>query len=84
MDSWFSALDNFEHIVKAKNHFIAALKNNRLVALSEDDMRQGRFVRIEMLALSDKQPYAVVSKVMPVRCFWCDRSLQTKTAVRGC
>jgi hypothetical protein len=54
MDSWFSAVENFEHIVKVKKHFVAALKNNRLVALSEDDKRQGRFVRIETLALSDK------------------------------
>jgi hypothetical protein len=55
MDSWFSSVENFEHIVKAKKHFVAAMKNNRLVALSEDDKRQGRFVRIETLELSDKQ-----------------------------
>lgn len=35
--------------------FIAALKDNRLVALSEEDQRQGRFVRIDTLELSDKQ-----------------------------
>jgi DDE superfamily endonuclease len=55
MDSWFSSVENFEHIVKAKKHFVAAMKNNRLVALSEDDKRQGRFVQIETLELSDKQ-----------------------------
>jgi hypothetical protein len=55
MDSWFSSVENFEHIVKAKKHFVAAMKNNRLVALSDDDKRQGRFVRIETLELSDKQ-----------------------------
>lgn len=54
MDSWFSSVENFEHIVKAKKNFVAALKNNRLIALSEDDKRQGRFVQIESLALSDK------------------------------
>jgi hypothetical protein len=49
MDSWFSASENFEHIVKKSKHFIAALKCNRLVALSLDDKKQGRYVRIDSL-----------------------------------
>lgn len=56
MDSWFGSVENFEFIVKKKKHFIAALKDNRLVALSEKDKRQGRYVRIDTLELSDKQP----------------------------
>ena len=55
MDSWFGSVENFDFIVKKKKHFIAALKDNRLVALSEEDKRQGRFVRIDALALADKQ-----------------------------
>jgi DDE superfamily endonuclease len=55
MDSWFSAKENFEFIVARKKHFVAALKDNRLVALSEDDKKQGRFVRIDSLELSDRQ-----------------------------
>lgn len=55
MDSWFAATENFDFIVKKKKHFIAALKDNRLVALSEADKKQGRFVRIDTLALADKQ-----------------------------
>lgn len=55
MDSWFGSVENFDFIVKKKKHFIAALKDNRLVALSEEDKRQGRFVRIDALELSDKQ-----------------------------
>jgi IS4 transposase len=55
MDSWYAAQENFEFIVKKKKHFIAALKDNRLVALSEADKKQGRFVRISQLNLSDKQ-----------------------------
>jgi hypothetical protein len=55
MDSWFASVENFEFIVKKKKHFIAALKNNRLVALSEADKKQGRFVRIDTLELADKQ-----------------------------
>lgn len=55
MDSWFAARENFEYIVKKNKHFIAALKDNRLVALSEQDRAQGRFVRVDTLQLTDKQ-----------------------------
>jgi len=55
MDSWYAAVENFEAIVKHHKHFIAALKSNRLVALSEEDKKQGRFVRVSELDLSDKQ-----------------------------
>ena len=55
MDSWFAAKDNFDYILKKKKHFVAALKDNRLVALSAEDKKQGRFVRVDSLELSDKQ-----------------------------
>ena len=55
MDCWFAAVDNFDFIVKKNKHFIAALKDNRLVALSAEDKREGRFVRIDTLELLDKQ-----------------------------
>ncbi len=34
MDSWFSSEENFDFITRKGKHFIAALKDNRLVALS--------------------------------------------------
>lgn len=52
MDSGFAATENFDFIVKKKKHFIAALKDNRLVALSEADKQQGRFARIDTLELA--------------------------------
>lgn len=55
MDSWFAAKDNFDYILGKKKHFIAALKDNRLVARSANDKKQGRFVRVDSLELSDKQ-----------------------------
>lgn len=55
MDSWFSSKENFEFILQKKKHFIAPLKDNRLVALSNEDKKEGRFVRISSLELSDKQ-----------------------------
>lgn len=55
MDSWFSAKENFELIRRRGKHFVAVLKDNRLVALSASDRQQGRFVRVDSLNLSDKQ-----------------------------
>ena len=55
MDSGFAAKENFEFIVQKKKHFIAALKDNRLFALSEKDKKEGRFVRVDTLQLTDKQ-----------------------------
>jgi hypothetical protein len=55
MDSWFAACENFEFIMKKKRHFIAALKANRLVALSEADKQHGRYERIERLSLPEKE-----------------------------
>lgn len=49
MDSWFASKENFEFITGKKRHFIAALKDNRLVALSEEDKRNKRFVRVDEL-----------------------------------
>jgi hypothetical protein len=54
-DSWFASKKNFEFILKKGKHFISALKNNRLVALSEEDKKEGRFVRISQLKLADQQ-----------------------------
>ncbi|MDQ7075090.1 MAG: hypothetical protein Q9O24_08060 [Gammaproteobacteria bacterium] len=54
-DSWFSSSENMQFIhEKLKNKFILALKSNRLVALSLEDKKQGRFVRIDSLLWSEK------------------------------
>lgn len=49
MDSWFASQENFEYITARGKHFIAALKSNRLVALSEDDRGNKRFVAVDEL-----------------------------------
>jgi hypothetical protein len=55
LDTWFAAQENFEFILKKNKHFIAALKDNRLVALSPDDKKQERFVQVSELLLTDQQ-----------------------------
>jgi hypothetical protein len=54
MDSWFSSEENFEFITNKGKHFIAALKDNRLVALSEEDRNRKRFVRVDELNFPEK------------------------------
>lgn len=54
MDSWFASKENFDFITGKGRHFIAALKNNRLVALSEEDRKNKRFVRIDELDLPEQ------------------------------
>lgn len=40
IDSWFASQETFEHILKHEKHFVAALKSNRLVALSLEDKKK--------------------------------------------
>jgi hypothetical protein len=49
LDSWFSSAENFDFITDKERHFIAALKDNRLVALTEEDRKQKRFTRVDEL-----------------------------------
>ena len=55
IDSWFASQETFEHIFEHEKHFVATLKSNRLVALSLEDKKEGRFVHVNELDLSDKQ-----------------------------
>lgn len=55
MDSWFSSEENFSFITDKGKHFIAALKDNRLVALSEEDRKKKRFIRVDELNFFSEQ-----------------------------
>jgi Transposase DDE domain len=56
MDRWFSSEKNFSFITDKGKHFTAALKDNRLVALSEDDRKKKRFVRVDELNFPERTP----------------------------
>jgi hypothetical protein len=44
-DAWFSSKDNLKFVHhEIKKYFVSAIKDNRLVALSEDEKRQGKFI----------------------------------------
>jgi SRSO17 transposase len=56
MDSWFSSEENFEFITSRGKHFIAALKDNRLIALSQEDRTKKRFTRVDELDVPEQTP----------------------------
>jgi hypothetical protein len=56
MDSWFSSEENFEFITDKGRHFIAALKDNRLIALSQEDRKKKRFTRVDELDFAEHTP----------------------------
>jgi hypothetical protein len=39
MDSWFLATENFEFITGKGRHFIAALKDSRRIAVTDEDRK---------------------------------------------
>jgi len=49
-DSWFSSKENFDFVhFTLKKYFIGALKSNRLVAVSEADKKQGKYIKVTEL-----------------------------------
>jgi len=53
-DNWFSSKENMAFIkIELGKEFVMALKSNRTVALSLEDKRQGRFVRVDALPLGE-------------------------------
>lgn len=55
-DTWFSAKNNFMFVHHdLKKYFVAALKSNRHVALSEQDKRQGKFYALRELEFLPNQ-----------------------------
>lgn len=69
-DTWFSSADNFKFIhYELEKYFVAALKCDRLVALSEKDKLQGKWIRVDALDIQKAQALPVWLKKMdfPVR-----------------
>jgi len=62
-DSWFSSKENMELVkLDLKKEFVAAIKSNRTVALSEQDKRDGQFVQVSELDLAVAQRRLVYLK----------------------
>jgi hypothetical protein len=54
MHSWFSSQKNLDFITGRGRHFIAAIKNNRLIALSKEDRKKKRFTQVDELDFSEQ------------------------------
>lgn len=54
MGSGFSLQENLDFITQRGKHFIAALKSNRLLALSEQDHKARRFTRADELVIPEQ------------------------------
>ena len=70
-DNWFSSKENMAFIkIELGKEFVMALKSNRTVALSLEDKRQGRFVRVDSLPLWGMTPFCKsTSRGFPS--LWC-------------
>ena len=56
IDSWFSSEENFEFITDKGRHFIAALRDNRLIASSQENCKKKRFTRVDELDFPEHTP----------------------------
>ena len=83
MDSWFSSEENFDFITGKGRHFIAALKDNRLLALSEEDRKNKRFTRVDELIFSEQTPVRGWLRGLRKKSLWSAKSLKTRTTARG-
>jgi len=55
-DSWFASAENMKFIQHKLNKlFVMPLKSNRKVALSPADKKQGKYVRVDSIAMEEKQ-----------------------------
>lgn len=65
-DVWFASAENMRFITQdLKKDFVMPLKANRKVALSLDDKRQGKYVRVDTLVFEDNAPKQVYLEGVP-------------------
>lgn len=50
-DSWYTNAENIKHVLGLKKHLIGAVKSNLEVALSLQDKKAGKFIKLNQLAL---------------------------------
>jgi hypothetical protein len=65
-DVWFASAENMRFIMQdLQKDFVMPLKANRKVALSLDDKRQGKYVRVDTLGFEDNAPQQVYLEGVP-------------------
>jgi hypothetical protein len=59
-DVWYASVENMRFVRrKLKKHFVLPLKSNRNVALSKQDQKGGRYVKLEDLVLEEHIPIQI-------------------------
>lgn len=66
-DSWFSSNENMKYITDRKKHFLFAVKDNRLIALSKNEKLKGIFKRLDSLSFEDNTVIACFFKGLELR-----------------
>jgi hypothetical protein len=65
-DLWFASAENMRFVkLDLKKEFIMALKSNRKVALTEDDKSNGKYQRIDQLALPEGSTQTIYLEGVP-------------------
>lgn len=65
-DTWFSSAENMKFTVnELKRHFVSAIKDNRLIALSKEDKLAGKWEQVSSLELKPGQTYKAWIKGVP-------------------
>ena len=65
-DTWFSSADNMKFVVgELKRHFVSALKDNRLVALTKEDKLAGNWRQVSSLDIKPGQTHKAWIKGIP-------------------
>jgi hypothetical protein len=83
MDSWFSSVDNMEFIAKKEKVFITELKLNRVAAMSVEDKKAGKFVRLNEIVFSERGTARVWLKSLPFAVNLCRQVFQNKDGSAG-
>lgn len=65
-DSWYASAENMRFIHRKGKYFIFDLKSNRMAAMSDADRNQGRWTRIDALAIPEDTPVQVWLKDLEI------------------
>ena len=83
-DSWFSSSENGCYVkLDLKRAFIFPLKENRKVALSEEDKQKGRFVRLDALEIKPFTVREVYLKEVPFPLLLCKQVFTNEDGTSG-
>jgi hypothetical protein len=82
-DSWFGSVENMRFIAKKGKKFIIEAKDNRLVAVNEEEREKGHFIRIDRMGIPDEEPVPVYLKDLRFPVLLYKQVFKNKDGTRG-